>query len=758
MQRIEERDYRAAASLLEDVLPADPSAATHALLGTAYLLAEQYEDARRHLSVAVQKDPFNEDYGTKLILASADVVSDPRDEDNQDEALFEREALMAPPLPGPGPAPQSTEARRGARSALDAAVEVLAGWTGAVATAVMDTASRLASRLGTSDEVWTNWYRKPLVLGLATLQSMRDRLDSHNLFDPYPSGTLTAFQTRGLEPPPGVKHFRTADGSWNDLRNPREGAANVRFPRNVNRSATWPDTGARLLTPNPAEISHLLLSRGPGGIKEVPFLNLLAAGWIQFMVHDWVSHRTTYSRGVYEVPLPPDHPARRLYYQSKMYVPRTQDDPTRSDGEAGLPPTTINEVTSWWDGSQIYGSDRKTADSVRSFREGKLRLDARGLLPIGPEGIEHTGYNRNWWLGVAMMSTLFVREHNAICDMLRANHPGWDDHRLYNVARLINAAVMAKIHTVEWTPAILPNRGLHIAMNANWFGLAEYALHRRDPKVVRRLKIRNAEIGGLVGNHADKHGKPYGLSEEFSAVYRMHELLPDELVVRAIGGVRDPEAVPLAQAREKGARAMTDRYGMGDLFYSFGNQLPGQLVLNNYPRTLQQLSLPGNPVYDLGTVDLIRARERGVPRYNEFRRQLGLKPIRVMEDLTTDPAVVATLKRVYDDDVERVDMQIGSRAETRRPTGFGFGETLFQIFILSASRRLEADRFFTDEYNEETYTREGLDWVDDATFKDVLLRHYPELGRSGLGNVRNAFEPWDTGELTPERHPLRAFT
>jgi hypothetical protein len=356
------------------------------------------------------------------------------------------------------------------------------------------------------------------------------------------------------------------------------------------------------------------------------------------------------------------------------------------------------------------------------------------------------------------MHTLFAREHNAICDMLHAQHPAWDDHRLYNVARLINAAVMAKIHTVEWTPAILPNRGLYVAMNANWFGLAELALHPHDKKLRRRFKIANAEIGGLVGNPVDKHGKPYGLSEEFTEVYRMHELLPDELVVRSVVGARVPEAIPLAQARRRGARALIDRFGMVDLLYSFGNQLPGQLVLNNYPRTLQQLSLPGNPVYDLGTVDVLRARERGVPRYNEFRRQLGLRPIRRMEDLTTDSAELATLMRVYNDDVELVDMQVGSRAESHRPTGFGFGETLFQVFILNASRRLEADRFFTDAYNEETYTKEGLDWVDAATMKGVLLRHYPELGATGLGNVTNAFEPWDTGELLPSRHPLRAFT
>ena len=69
------------------------------------------------------------------------------------------------------------------------------------------------------------------------------------------------------------------------------------------------------------------------------------------------------------------------------------------------------------------------------------------------DGVEQTGFRRNWWLGLSMLHLLFVREHNAICDMLATSYPDLDDQRLYDTARLINAAVLAKLHTVEWTPA-----------------------------------------------------------------------------------------------------------------------------------------------------------------------------------------------------------------------------------------------------------------------------------------------------------------
>jgi hypothetical protein len=344
--------------------------------------------------------------------------------------------------------------------------------------------------------------------------------------------------------------------------------------------------------------------------------------------------------------------------------------------------------------------------------------------------------------------------------MLKARHPEWDDSRLYNVARLINAALLAKIHTVEWTPAILPNGVLYDAMHANWFGMAEtFRKPRKDRRTLPPLKIASAEVGGIVGNATEKFGVPYALSEEFTEVYRLHELLPDLLELRRIDSPGQVEQVPLAKVRQSGVHKLTARVQMADLFFSFGNMHPGQLVLNNYPNTLRELSIPGNPMYDLAAVDILRARERGVPPYNEFRRQLGLQPIRTFEDLTDNQAALAALKRIYRS-VEELDLLVGNRAEAFRPYQFGFGETLFQVFILNASRRLQADRFFTECYNAETYTAEGLRWIDESDMKAVLLRHFPELAGTGLAHVINAFEPWDTAEAdigNPSRHPLRTL-
>jgi hypothetical protein len=388
-------------------------------------------------------------------------------------------------------------------------------------------------------------------------------------------------------------------------------------------------------------------------------------------------------------------------------------------------------------------------------------LNEDGTLPRDKNDIEETGFTRNWWVGLAMLHTLFAREHNAICDYLKDAYPDWDDNRLFNVTRLINAAVMAKIHSVEWTPAILPNSGLIAGLNANWYGLlTNFFRCDKNKKTVADVNVRNPELGGVVGNPIEKHGQPFGFTEEFVEIYRLHSLLPETLKFKRSDTGDKIEEVPLAATRQAGSAKVTQNVPLADLFYSFGNQLPGQLVLNNYPKFMQEMSIPGNPIFDMGAVDILRARERGVPRYNEFRRQLGLNPILSFDDLADDKKQVQKLKQVYGhrpEDVEKLDLMIGTLAEGHRPTGFGFGETMFQIFILNASRRLQADRFYTDSYNEETYTKEGLKWIDDADMKTVILRHYPELAKTGLANIKNAFEPWDTGQLDPNRHPLRAF-
>ena len=756
---IEERRYREAIDLLSTELSEDTDGVMHALTAVAHYGLEEYDEAVVNYELALERAPLNQPWQDMLMQSRANAIAEVNVH-VPDISFFDRERLLAQSVVRDGSLPITPI--DATRPGMFGRLRTLIGNVGGaiVSSAMSGLTQVLGGLAGYRDEVWTNWYRRPYLIGILTLAYMREQLNKNNLKSTYPPEALIGFQPEGQSPPQGVRYFRTAEGSWNNLADPKEGAAGTRFPRNVANAAIRPETDDTLMSPNPRELSRIFLARGEE-IKEVPFLNLLAASWINFQNHDWVHHGEPLINELHEIPLAEDDPARKKHWQTKMLVGKTQADPTRMPDRERTPVTFINEVTHWWDGSQIYGSDQETLDKLRTGEDGKLRLNNVGNLPLDDKGIEQTGFTRNWWIGLTMLHTLFTREHNAICDRLKDAYPDWDDARLFNVARLINAAVMAKIHSVEWTPAILPNRGLDSGLNANWYGLFTLLRTSENRKTVADINLRNPEMGGVVGNPINKHGQPYGLTEEFVEVYRLHSLLPEAIRIRSIGNAGAVEEVPFVQTRQAGSGKLTARTSMADLFYSFGVQQPGQLVLNNYPNFMRELSIPGNPLFDMGAVDILRARERGVPRYNEFRRQLGLNPIRQFDDLTHDAEQVRKLKDVYGDqpgDVEKLDLLIGTLAEGHRPSGFGFGETMFQIFILNATRRLQADRFYTDYYNEQTYTKEGLAWIDDSNLKIVILRHFPELASTGLGNVKNAFEPWDTNKrLAPERHPLREF-
>jgi hypothetical protein len=352
-----------------------------------------------------------------------------------------------------------------------------------------------------------------------------------------------------------------------------------------------------------------------------------------------------------------------------------------------------------------------------------------------------TGVSGNWWLGLELMHTLFTLEHNAIADRLRAEYPGWSDQELFDRARLITAALTAKIHTVEWTPAILAHPTIGVVLPANWWGIEGRRVH----EVAGRLG-RPEWLAGIPGSETDHFGVPYSITEEFVAVYRMHPLLRDEYPFRSVGGRRDPTTLELAEMVFAGARPALERVGVESALYSFGLMNPGAVTLHNYPRVMQRLPEPkqqDGALNDLAAIDILRTRERGVPRYNEFRRLLHKPELTRFEQLSDNQEWVEQIRAVYGDDLERVDLQVGLYAETP-PAGFGFSDTAFRIFILMASRRLNSDRFLSRDFTPEVYTPLGMAWIEDNGFASVLLRHFPNL-RGALRAGRNPFAPWDAG-------------
>jgi hypothetical protein len=624
------------------------------------------------------------------------------------------------------------------------------------------------------------WYRLPTFLAVQNLGALRDVLRAKNLHN---TSDIPVTLPEGLRAPPPFKaeylSEREEDGFYNELRPDKVdmGSASLnrqeennssdftlsrpgaRFGRNIPLDAVGPLPSEKVTEPSPRLISNNLLARPQGTFTSASTLNLLAAAWIQFQVHDWFNHGSPVRGNEFEVPLPTGD----NWPHNPMRIRRTRPDPTRTDPNRSFPldgpadgykPTYANAESHWWDGSEIYGSSKSAADRLRSGENGKIRVK-NGMVEVDGAGIEQTGLSVNWWIGLSILHNLFTLEHNAICDCLKREYSEWSDNDLYRTARLVNTALMAKIHTIDWTPAILGHPALQVGMPINWWGIAGEQIK----KAFGRISDSEA-VSGIPGSETNHHTADYCLTEEFVSVYRMHPLMPDGIDLHSAVDGRllrnlklgseiddDPDDVVGPHARD---RALAHG-SMTDLIYSFGVGNPGALVLGNYPNWMRRLRrMKGSQVdeiIDLAAIDILRDRERGVPRYNRFRRLFHLPPfrnldhmIRASKQLRETPKLAEQVRAIYKGDIEQVDLMVGLYAETP-PEGFGFSDTAFRVFILMASRRLKSDRFFTRDYTPAVYSRAGLDWVENNDMRSVLLRHFPSL-TPAIQSVANPFAPW----------------
>ena len=592
--------------------------------------------------------------------------------------------------------------------------------------------------------------------------------------------------------------------------------------------------------------------------KKAPFFNVLAAFWIQFMTHDWFSHlEEGHNQAEYmkvgcesqkvnnvETPLTPDdiqklgcRPDDRM---DKAYVAEDSEPGKFSAGGkeylARAPKTMRNTNTAWWDASQIYGYDDRSRQRVKRDPADTAKLlltpagsTGQGYLPvfapdapINPEwtGQEVAAFPDNWTIGTSFYHNLFTREHNTFVTEFRAltaKTPNADSglrdpakpkqvihykdvsaDELFEAARLVVSAEIAKIHTIEWTPQLLYNEPLYKGMNANWNGLlgdsGSDVSKALSTVVTKGLgKSENADkatawysvlasgpgifgIGSRVHGYditkpqytnggVNHFGSPFNFPEEFVTVYRLHPLVPDLIEYREAD--KDPNKivakVPIVETfQAKATDAMHSR-GLANWALSMGRQRLGLLTLHNHPQFLQNLKLgrldsPTQQI-DIAALDLIRDREHGVPRFNEFRRQYGLRQLTSYDDFVDrhvaagtpewqeQQDMVRSLREVYGqhvcdaskvitdaqrnedgtpindclgkpngstvDNIEDVDTVVGWLAESTRPHGYAISETQFVVFILNASRRLFSDRFFTSSFRPEFYTKLGVDWVNN---------------------------------------------
>lgn len=305
-------------------------------------------------------------------------------------------------------------------------------------------------------------------------------------------------------------------------------------------------------------------------------------------------------------------------------------------------------------------------------KSGKLELILANVPEDRQKKLYATGLERgNSSIGYVALSTLFLREHNRLCDGLAGNHPGWDDERLFQTARMINIAQLLKIVVEDYINHIAGHRLFHLD---NSFAEKE-AWYR--------------------SNH---------LALEFDLLYRWHSLVPDVITLAG----KD-----YGQQDFRTNNALLEQAGMATVLQDSAAQAAGRIGLGNTPGFLMAAE------YQM----LKMGRDFRLRTYNEYRVQFGLQKLRDFKELTPDTALQDELRRLYVD-IDHVELVVGLFAEEPR-YGILFGELMGVMVGSDAfTQALTNPLLSTHIFNAKTFSDYGLDQINaTSTLQDLVKRN-----------------------------------
>jgi prostaglandin-endoperoxide synthase 2 len=353
--------------------------------------------------------------------------------------------------------------------------------------------------------------------------------------------------------------------------------------------------------------------------------------------------------------------------------------------------------------SQLYGSTRPVTDALRANSGGRMqsqRYDGEEYAPFlfegkvkkrgfeavpDPAGLdEHDdpqarstlfafgGERSNTTPQTAMLNTLMLREHNRVAGELERANPKWDDERLFQTARNIVTALQLKVVVGEYINHISPyHHRFELDPSAAWTA---------------------------------KWNRPCWFAVEFNMLYRWHSLIPDEIRwgQRTYG---------LAQWRRDN-RPLLD-VGLAVALETTSAQPAGEICLGNTPAALLRTEL----------LAIEQGRFNRLASYNDYREAMSYPRVDRFEQISSSAQIVADLRRLYGA-VDRVEFYVGLFAEDPRPNG-AVPALLGRMVALDAFSQALVNPLFSEHvYNEKTFTKLGLGWIDDtSTLADIVARN-----------------------------------
>ena len=501
---------------------------------------------------------------------------------------------------------------------------------------------------------------------------------------------------------------RSYDGTNNNIANPEWGAAFTHFRNFTDNGFTDGISEPGGLTrENPRTISNALGSQETFMANERGKSDFIW-GWGQFIDHDVNLNDDNFDEA-FDIPVPGCDPMFDPACTGTMEIRmfRSKSDPITGTDPSN-PRKTINDITSFIDGSGVYGSEEDRADWLRTNVDGKMKVSDGNLLPwntltgefdgtIDPDApfmvLDGSPIPEKFFVGgdirvneqpgLMCYHTLFVREHNRQCDEIKAENPSWTDEQIFQRARKIVGALIQAVTYEEF----LPNIGIVMPAYSGYDDAVE-------PSITNVFSAAGYRFG-----HTMVNGRLMRFEEN-----------GDDITFGAID-LRDGFFVPTI---------LKDEGGIDPFFRGLAaqeHQFVDPLIMNDLRNFL--FGPPGAGGIDLLSVNIARARERGISDYNTIRTNLGLAPHATLADLTSNVELQTKLATVYTD-INEIDPWIGFMSEDHLSESL-IGEGLTELFKLQFGFLRDADRYYYE--NDPAFTAVDLEVIKNTKLSEIVLRN-----------------------------------
>jgi len=462
--------------------------------------------------------------------------------------------------------------------------------------------------------------------------------------------------------------------------------------------------------PSARLISNTISDQGDSDIISRKDLSAFVYAWGQFIDHD-ISLTPTGNSESFDISVPKGDAYFDPASTATKVIGMTRSLYDTSTGTTTTNPRQqYNSVTSWMDGSMIYGSDSITSKSLRTLSGGKLKMDNQGLLPLNnqanfpdgpvnqaniPGGVPDDGLfaagdvRANENIELTSLHTVFVREHNRWADRIAKLNPNLNDQELYIRARAVVIAEIQSITYNEWLPAV-------VAGNA----MPRYTGYK--PQVNPNL------------------------SNEFStAAFRFgHSLLGNDIKFLDENGIPVADEVALKDAFFR--PTLLNDHSLESIFKYLASD-PASEMDTKLVGSLRNFLFgpPGSGGFDLAALNIQRGRDHGLADYNDTRAALGLPKVKSFAEISKNPQLQANLKQLYTT-VGSIDLWVGILAEDPLP-GSNLGPTGQKIIIDQFLRMRDGDRFWYQNEFGGSLLRE----IEQTRLSDILKRN------ASMNNLQN---------------------